>query len=215
MVTAAPATWHWLCWSWLCGGSPSPSFSFISHTSLYNTCSFPYLHNVPGHGVNPWCRNVPLLIPVGADGAMVCPSSVCHMPLSLQLGGWREGTHGTFCHWWDTADTLSPMWTKSAPCLAFASDEVAVGFTLVLCKYLHKRYFLGEKRDCVGGGRISQDEFLLQQHVGSILPKRTIIKQVKRKPKAMEQLISKPEVQSLFKYRFIFLKVKITDCGII
>lgn len=42
--------------------------------------------------------NVPLQIPVGTDGAMVCHSSVCHMPLSLWLGGWREVTHGAFCH---------------------------------------------------------------------------------------------------------------------
>lgn len=159
MLTAAPATGHWLCWSWLCGGSPSLSFSFISHTCLYNTCPFPYLHDVHGHRDNPLCRHVPLQIPVGTDGAMVCHSCVPH----ASVPSVRRVERGNSRYFLPLL-RHSKYSCVGKICLLpyFALDEVPVGFTLVLCKYLHKSHFLGEKkRDFVGDGRISQDKFHL------------------------------------------------------
>lgn len=127
--------------------SPSPSYltpAYITHAP------FPTSTMCLDRD-SPLCRSAPLQIPGGTDGAMVCHSSVCHMTLSLWLGGWREVTRGHFCHCWDTADTLSPMWAKSCFCLGWgisgALQEPA------------QEPFSCEKKDCMGDGRISQDEF--------------------------------------------------------
>lgn len=134
--------------------SPSPS-----HLTPYNTCPFPYLHDVHGHRDNPLCKHVPLQIPVGTDGAMVCHSCVPH----ASVPSVRRVERGNSRYFLPLL-RHSKYSCVGKICLLpyFALDEVPVGFTLVLCKYLHKSHFLGEKkRDFVGDGRISQDKFHL------------------------------------------------------